>query len=931
MSRILLCLTAEHDLRLVLVAGVVCLLASLTAIMLLQRARATAGQVRWAWIVTAGAATGLGIWATHFIAMLAYDPGVAVAYEVGLTLVSLLAACAVTVVGSAIAVNVRAPWAAALGGGLVGGGVATMHYLGMAALQLPGYIEWSADLVAASVLLGFVLGAVGLAVAMRRDDAWSNCLAAGLLTLAIVSHHFTAMGAVEVVADFTRVIDPFSLSPTSLALAIAAAALAVVGMCLVGALVDRRSDHLLREKNMRLDAALNNMCQGLCMFDAQARLVICNQRYRDMYRLPPGTALPGHGLQQLLAARVASGTYTGDVEHYVEELRRTMQAGRTVRRTNDPGDGRLIEVVNEPMAGGGWVATHEDVTEKLRAQQALEQTREFLDAVIENVPSTLVVKDVATDSYVLVNRAGEDLFGIPREQMIGKTPHDVFPPHQAEGIAARDADVARSGRELIVEEFPLQTPGHGTRLVNSKRLTLRDHTGDARYILGVIEDITERKRAEERIAHMARHDALTNLQNRSAFNDSLEQALARARAEGGQFAVLCLDLDRFKEVNDVFGHATGDALLRQVAARLCDIDKDAVLARVGGDEFMVIAGGAQPAAAEQLAERIVAAIQPEFEIDGHPLRIGITVGVAVFPTDGHDGPTLVANADAALYRAKGEARGSIRFFEAEMDKHLRDRRALQQDLRAALARGELSLHYQPQALIDGKIVGFEALVRWTHPARGRIAPGEFISIAEESGLIISMGEWILREACREAASWPRPLQIAVNLSPVQFQHGDLVSMVHTVLLETGLSPGRLELEITEGVLIGDFSRALSVLRRLKALGVRIAMDDFGTGYSSLSYLQAFPFDKIKIDQAFISNLEASPQSAAIIRAVIGLGRGLDLPVVAEGVETPQQLEFLSQEACDEIQGFLIGRPRPIQDYADLVGNQPPAQRARAGG
>jgi EAL domain-containing protein (putative c-di-GMP-specific phosphodiesterase class I) len=279
-----------------------------------------------------------------------------------------------------------------------------------------------------------------------------------------------------------------------------------------------------------------------------------------------------------------------------------------------------------------------------------------------------------------------------------------------------------------------------------------------------------------------------------------------------------------------------------------------------------------------------------------------------------------------LYRAKADGRGSVRFFEADMDQRLRDRRALQRDLQSAMERGELAIHYQPQSRVGDGVTGFEALVRWHHPNRGMIAPNTFIPLAEESGLIISIGEWILRETCREAASWPRPLQISVNLSPVQFQHGDLPATVHAVLLETGLAADRLELEITEGVLIGDFSRALSILRRLKALGERIAMDDFGTGYSSLSYLQSFPFDKIKIDQSFVQNFDRSSQSAAIIRAVIGLGRGLKLPVVAEGVETAEQLAFLTDEACNEVQGYLVGRPLPIEEYAELIGRVPTQAR-----
>ena len=278
---------------------------------------------------------------------------------------------------------------------------------------------------------------------------------------------------------------------------------------------------------------------------------------------------------------------------------------------------------------------------------------------------------------------------------------------------------------------------------------------------------------------------------------------------------------------------------------------------------------------------------------------------------------------------KSEARGSIRFFEPDMDKQLREKRALQHDLRSAIANNELELYYQPQAHIDGEITGFEALVRWHHPRQGMVPPSTFIPLAEESGIIIALGEWVLRTACREAASWPRPLQIAINLSPVQFQHGDLAKLVHSILLETGLSPGRLELEITEGVLIGDFSRALSILRRLKNLGVRIAMDDFGTGYSSLSYLQSFPFDKIKIDQSFIANLTNNPQSAAIIRAVIGLGHGLELPVVAEGVETQEQLVFLAKSSCSGIQGYFIGRPQPIAHYAEVVGRRVAAKPAIA--
>ena len=438
--------------------------------------------------------------------------------------------------------------------------------------------------------------------------------------------------------------------------------------------------------------------------------------------------------------------------------------------------------------------------------------------------------------------------------------------------------------------------------------------------MGVIEDTTERKAAEARIAHLANHDTLTDLPNRAAFNKKMALMLESGASAGSEFGVICVDLDRFKNINDVFGHSIGDMMLQQVAQRLQRTAGDAFVARLGGDEFtLLVNSGPQPHATAQLAERLLAAIADEFEIDGKKLKTALSIGAAVYPHDGTDARSLLGNADAALYRAKAEGRGSIRFFEFRMDEELRDRRTLQQDLRNAVERVEFVLHYQPIAKIDREFVGFEALVRWMHPTRGLISPAEFIPAAEESGAILKLGDWVLREACREAATWSRPLSISVNLSPAQFRHSDLPALVHSVLLETGLSAHRLILEITEGVLIDDFDYALVILRQLKGLGVKIAMDDFGIGYSSLSYLHTFPLDKIKIDQSFISGFARSPQSAAIIRTVIGLGRGLNLPVVAEGVETREQLDFLARENCAEVQGYFIGRPQPIDCYAEAVG------------
>ena len=728
-----------------------------------------------------------------------------------------------------------------------------------------------------------------------------------------------------------EIISTRALSLTPLSIALAAVSGSLFGICLVGSLSAWGIRHKLASQNVQLDAALNNMIQGLCMFDAQNRLVVWNERYRAMYNIDPTRIRRGCTIRNLLDARAAAGTFPLDPARYDADLRAAVARGNTFVVTVELADGRIIDVVNHPIKDGGWVAMHEDITERKKAERELEHTRAFLDTIIENVPSPIIVKDIPDLRYLLVNRAAEKYLGVDRTLLIGKTSAAVLPKASAQLIEAEDQKVVESGQIVFFDEHAVVTPGNGTRIATANRLPVKGPDGKLQYLISVIHDVTDRKRDEQRIAHMAHHDPLTDLPNRTAFNECIAATLDLAKGSGESFALLSIDLDRFKTVNDVFGHATGDTLLREIASRLEQACQGAFLARVGGDEFHVITPtGAQPATAEALAEKLCAALDTDIDIDGIPLRVRPTVGIAVFPQDGVDVVTLVANADAALFRAKSEARGSIRFFEMSMDKQLRDKRALQQDLRTAVMRDEIELHYQPQALISGKITGFEALVRWHHPRQGLVSPATFIPLAEESGIIVELGEWILRAACREAASWPRPLSIAINLSPVQFRYGDLPKLVHEVLLETGLAPSRIELEITEGVLIGDFNRAVSILRRLKALGVRIAMDDFGTGYSSLSYLQSFPFDKLKIDQSFIANLGHSQQAATIVRAVIALGRGLNMPVLAEGVETEGQVKFLAAESCNEIQGYLVGRPKPIAEYAALVGRKAaPRHRLKA--
>ena len=500
-----------------------------------------------------------------------------------------------------------------------------------------------------------------------------------------------------------------------------------------------------------------------------------------------------------------------------------------------------------------------------------------------------------------VNVAAARFAGLDPAVMRGRALRDF--------LDAPDPDRILSASLAKPQEVGLKATGGESAWVE---MSSRDVTLEGRsHRVYTLRDLSEQRRKEHQIRHLAYHDPLTGLANRAAFNEALTAALKK----GGEVALFCVDLDKFKEVNDVFGHSAGDEMLRTASRRIVAAAPDAMTFRLGGDEFVVIGTGPDAGDADKLASRITERLNTETVIAGRTMRCGASVGYAVYPHHGENPDSLFANADSALYRAKADGRGLARGFEPEMDLALREKRALQQDLATAVSRGEMFLHWMPQAHTkSGEIVGFEALIRWKHPTRGVVPPVQFIPVAEETAAIVPIGEWVLRTACSAAVRWARPGKVAVNLSPVQFQHGDIVELVHSILLETGLSASRLELEITEGVLLEDLNGALNTLRRLKALGVQIAMDDFGTGYSSLSYLQAFPFDRIKIDASFIRTLSTSPQAKAIVRAVVALGASLDMPITAEGVETAEQREFLAELNCEEIQGYLVGRPSPVVSF-----------------
>ncbi len=551
----------------------------------------------------------------------------------------------------------------------------------------------------------------------------------------------------------------------------------------------------LEAQNMRFDAAISNMSQGLVMFDADARLVICNKRFLAMYRLDSEGIAPGDTLHHIVARRVANGTFGGDSECFIANIRASVKAGQQSTNFFELDDGRTIAVVRQPMPGGGWVSTH--------------------------------------------------------------------------------------------------------------------------------EDITELRQAEMKIAHLARHDPLTDLPNRLLLRERLTEALGKVE-RGERLAVLYLDLDLFKNVNDTLGHPTGDELLRAVALRLrgCVGEQDTI-SRVGGDEFAIIQNGiAGDTDAEHLARRIADTMRAPYDLAGQQIVIDASIGIALAPDDGTEADELLKNADMALYGAKANGRGVYRFFEPGMDARMKERRALELALRKAFDHGEFELHYQPVLNLEkGEVACCEALIRWRHPERGMISPADFIPIAEEIGLITALGEWVIRRACEDAAKWPGEVCVAVNLSPTQLGSSGLLPAVLGALAASRLPPHRLELEITEAVLMQNSEANLRTLHQLRALGIRISMDDFGTGYSSLSYLRSFPFDKIKIDRCFIKGLGENSESDVIVRAVAALADNLGMTTTAEGVETKQQLDRVRHLGCTDVQGFFYSPPVPARDLPSLLSRE----------
>ncbi|WP_243455568.1 EAL domain-containing protein [Sphingosinicella sp. BN140058] len=862
----------------------------------------------------AGLVSGFGIWATHFVAMLGYDPGMIVGFAMPSTAASLVVAILSTTIGSSLALDggsLRRSWLAAAA---FGAGIAAMHYLGMQAVELAGSFRWSAPLVLVSIVFAIVPTRYALGCAVERASAASALAASLLLVTAILMLHFTGMAAISVVPDPVQVSDETLLSPLSLGMVVAGAAFVVLTLALLVSLFSARTRSAIAASEREFRVLVQGISDhALYMLDDVGNVVswnagaerlkgytvgeACRLNLADFYSSDDRAA--GLPTASLAAAR-GSGKFNGEGWRYRKDGSR-FWAHVTIEAVHD-----------ERGAFRGFAKITRDMTRFKEDQDHLRALTQNLDAALSNMHQGLCLFG-ADEKLVIANARAGHLFGVTKEDCPAGTPFALLLRAGLEkrcGGAVTDtrmAEVLSRHRECIAQ------PGGGTLVVQLAEdciLSIAHRPMEEGGWVTTFDDITERRLAEMRIEHMALHDNLTGLPNRVHFVEKLDAAVLRAASEGGQVAVIGIDLDRFKEVNDAHGHATGDRVLRILADRFGRaISGEEMVARFGGDEFAAMKPFADDVALADFLERLEQALGEPIALDAVVVNPGASLGVAIYPQDGSTCEQIVNNADLAMYRAKVTLGAQVCYYEPGMDEAARARRVLANDLREAIARNELSLAFQVQKDVPTeRVTGYEALLRWKHPRQGSISPAEFIPIAEESGEIVKIGAWTLREACKQAARWPEPWRVAVNLSPIQLMHVDLVTTVTEALVESRLPARRLELEITETAIVSDKARALHILRQIKALGVTIAIDDFGTGYSSLDTLNSFPFDKIKIDKSFLIESEGSEQARAIIRAVLALGRSLAVPVLAEGLESAEQLRLLRAEGCDEAQGFYWGRP-----------------------
>ncbi|MCJ2186535.1 bifunctional diguanylate cyclase/phosphodiesterase [Novosphingobium beihaiensis] len=907
----LLCIREEHDLRLVLLAVGVSLLSAKLAVLTIRQAgpqQARAARIR---AVAGGLVTGFGIWIAHFIALAGFHRSSVSGHGMVMTTGSLLAVLAAMAGAFWIVRTSRARYRMLCASAIAAAGLAVMHYTGAAALEVAGPVRWHL----LTLLLSLVVLTVPLYPALslaEHGKTWlSGALASVIMACAVVGGHFLGMVAMQFPAVEVTPPEEMLLSQPDLAVS-GAVSVALLALCYaIWEISRRRAATAASEREFGFLIKGVSDC-AIYMLDREGRIANWNAGAQRLKGYTCGEAV-GMTLDAFHTQEDREAGLSGKLLAIAQDAGKCDHAGWRVRKDGSRfwADETIERIEDDSGRHLGFAKITRDMTQCKRDQDRIRVTSGNLDAALEHMHHALCLYD-SNDRLVLYNRRFLEMWDVTEDSVPPGTPfmqvvETVVEKKTGAKVPQERLDNVRVQLQLALADpnrAPYVSEFNGGFVVATTARALPD----GRWVI-TFEDISERRRSEQQIAHMALHDGLTGLNNRTSFNRWLDREIGQVEQRGQQLALVAIDLDRFNEINDSRGHSEGDAVLQGVAdALLGTAHDDEIVARLGGDEFAVAKPFTAHAELVDFVTRINACFAKR-DAEEDEGGIGASLGIAIYPADASEREALLNNADLAMKRAKESLSENICYYEPGMDERARHRRQLANDLRHALARDELRILYQPQrSLKTNKVSGYEALLRWHHPRFGLISPAEFIPIAEQTGEIMRIGEWVLRAACAEAVRWKWDGKIAVNLSPVQLLKPDLPERVTNILLETGLSPRRLELEITETAIIADKARALHSLRRIKASGVSVAMDDFGTGYSSLDTLHSFPFDKIKIDKSFLLRAEQSEQAGTIVRAVLALGKSLGIPVLAEGVETESQLALLVREGCDEAQGYYFGKP-----------------------
>lgn len=907
-------LCAEHDLRLVLLALVLCLISTLATVLLLRQARDLEGKASQHWLMLAGIEAGFGVWATHFIIMLGYRPGVVFGYDITLTIVSLLVAIVINCIAFKLVLQRNSEALPVRAGLLAGLGMASMHYIGMYSIELPDDMHWNPAYVGVSLAAATIPIPFAMKLATKRGSVASLFGTGILITSAVAVMHFVSMAGLRLTPNLHQP-DPMVIAPNAMAGIVTMISFILLAISLVSLIVDQRTRMVVAHSERQLAFLVHGISDyAIYMLDKSGHVVNWNAGAQR---------LKGYSETEAVGLPLATFYTPEDRARNLHEtaLAKALETGRYTgegwRMCRD-GSRFWAHVTIEPFLDAkgrhaGFAKITRDMTAEKEQQDKIAETGRRLNTALTHMRQGLCLYD-AEERLILHNRRFLEIYGFPADcDLVGMKLNDLIhaalsnvlghDPNEERVEIARQI-MLRGFQEIAPEPYIADYPGLTVSVLSRAMADGGWHT--------TFDDITARRQSEARIRHMTMHDGLTGLPNRSRFVTWLDEHLYDAQFAGQRLAVIMLDLDGFKEINDSKGHTWGDAVLTALSHRLTTLLKEGeFVSRLGGDEFALAKIYTDETELAIFLDSVLASLALPATHEGEMVSCGGSLGVAIFPQDGDNHEALLNNAALAMHRAKSHVTEQLCYYDPSMDESARTRRQMAHDLRLAIDKNELSLVYQPQYnLGTGRLSGYEALLRWTHRTHGTVSPDLFIPIAEESGMIVAIGQWVLEHACTEAATWANDVRVAVNLSPVQLVQPNLDHLVTSALTDAGLSPKRLELEITETAIISDKSRALHNLRRIKAMGIAIAIDDFGTGYSSLDTLHSFPFDKIKIDKSFLLDSGENPQSMAIVRAVIALGYSLGVPVLAEGVETSAQHAMLIAEGCHEDQGYYLGRPAP---------------------